>query len=74
MLSNGKRERPNLDAASWNVGRSTGDLVNLAVAASALFGAQVNARPKSLEEIQALVRKTGCCNLIENHFVEGLRA
>lgn len=73
-LLNGKRKQPNLDAASWNVGRATGDFVNLAVAASALFGVGVDSRPVTLGEVQVLAKKTSCCNLIENHFVEALRA
>lgn len=34
----------------------------------------MNARPVTLGKVQVLVKKTGCCNLIENRFVEALRS
>ena len=74
VLPNGKRKQPNLDAASWNVGRATGDLVNFGAAGAKLFGKRVDARLVTHAEVVALVKKTSCCNLRENHFVLTLRA
>lgn len=36
---------PNYDAASWNVGKAAGDLVNLAVLAGSMFGRGLRERP-----------------------------
>ena len=71
---NGKRKQPNLDAASWNVGRAAGDLVNFSAAGAKLFGKRVDARLVTHADVVALVKKTSCCNVIENHFVQTLRA
>lgn len=74
VLPNGKRKQPNLDAASWNVGRAAGDLVNFSAAGAKLFGKRVDARLVTHADVVALVKKTSCCNVIENHFVQTLRA
>ena len=73
-LGGGARKAPNYDAASWNVGKATGDLVNMAVLAGSMFGRQLRERPVTYEHVVKLVGRTSCRRLIVNHFVQTFRA
>ena len=73
-LPTGGRKVPNCDAASWNVGRAAGDLVNMAVLSRSLFGDSQAQRQVTYERIVKLVSRTSCRRLIVNHFVQTFRA